>query len=186
MKSRTCVQPCCVSFTRWSGMNWWMSRFLFPSDCAWRINMIICECQQATLWLHLAIAPLTRGFPMLARRDGNFGLEGGVRVYEICVAIAGVKCQRVRAKRNAQKPHRRLYGVSSIINASDCGDFAGATARPHNCPTVLRSLQLPPPALRAAPLKSSSAQAQAQAQAQAPFVTTTFGRSLLPSRTRFR
>lgn len=92
--------------------------------------MIICECQQATLWLHLAIAPLTRGFPMLARRDGNFGLEGGVRVYEICVAIAGVKCQRVRAKRNAQKPHRRLYGVSSIINASDCGDFAGATV---NC-----------------------------------------------------
>lgn len=51
----------------------------------------------------------------MARCGGNFGLKGGV--YKICVAIAGVKCQRVRAKRNAQKPHRRLYGVSSIINA---------------------------------------------------------------------
>ena len=42
-ESVTWTQPSSVSFTRWSGMSWWISRFLLPSLWAWRIRMIICE-----------------------------------------------------------------------------------------------------------------------------------------------
>ena len=40
MEAHTCLQPSSVSLTRWSGIIWWIARFLFPSDWACRINII--------------------------------------------------------------------------------------------------------------------------------------------------
>lgn len=70
--------------------------------------MIICECQQAPLVAYLTIAPLTRGFPILAVYCVPFC---GVWEYSIALFnFSGVT--RIREKRDFRKAKDRS-GVSS-------------------------------------------------------------------------